>query len=163
MATDCELTTEEARELVDGWLADLPSRGEERFKLNEDGICSFDFGENRVVALEVPEGTPVVLVYGVVGDLPDDEMTRLRLYEQAMIRNTFQIATGGGALSALPEQGLLALCYLEPVERADAQHLADMLDLCQHYLGELRRDLLPTDQDGADDMPAMDRSAIIQG
>ena len=164
---------DDARDQVDGWLRDLGGDGEAALRLDDDGLCALSFGDNIAIAVEVPEGGEVVSIYAVLGPVPDDPETALDLLFGALESNLFQAATGGGALALEPENGLIVLCYLEEIARADADRLADLVAHCHETAVELRGALFPPEtengeqdeiQDGVPDALARPRNqTIIRG
>lgn len=123
--------------------------------LDPNGICALtatmESGEEVLVAIEVPEHDPVVLIYSIVGEVPDDAEGWAAVASLAMEKNLYQTATQGGALAILAEMRLLLLCYMRPLEGMQAAELARIYDTCVSLTPVLRQDVLG-------DLPPEERS-----
>ncbi len=98
--------------IVESWMEVISAQLKTELHLNEDGICSFQVGEDTVISLEVSQDYPLVNIYSTLISLPkDDYDLAVLMMARSLELNAFQAITRGGAIAAVPGEGLLIFCY----------------------------------------------------
>lgn len=127
--------------IVSAWLKDLSGVLGVEFKFNEEGICTFQAGDD-ILAIEVSGDFPIVYIYSSLLELPlEDKELAISLLARALELNSMQIATRGGSIALVPGGGLLIYCYSMPIEGADSEKFSSVLGAFFETLPGLKKQL----------------------
>lgn len=129
--------------IVEQWLADLSRSLGTDLSLDEEGLCSFQLDEERIITIEVPQDRAQVYLYTPLLALPsqDPELAG-NLMTKALALNAFQIASGGASIGLVPGQGLFVLSYLNPIDRVDSERFNQLLGLFLETATDLKKLLM---------------------
>lgn len=124
--------------LVNSWLKDISAALDIELLMNDEGICTFQVGEEMIV-IEISSDFPMVHFYSPLQSLPlEDKETTISLLVRALELNAFQILTRGGAIASAPGGGFLIFCYSLPIEGTDAEKFSTMLNAFFEILPEIK-------------------------
>lgn len=126
--------------IVEQWLVDLSRSLGTDLALDEEGLCSFQLDEERIITIEVPQDQPQVYLYTPLLALPSEDIERAKLLmTKALEFNAFQIASGGGAIGLVPGQGLFVLSYANPIAGVDSERFNQLLGLFMETAMDLKK------------------------
>lgn len=136
---------QEQIEIVNSWMKDISAAIELELRLDSEGACSFQIGD-EIIAIEVSEHYPMVHLYSILCPLPVDnpELTT-SLLTRALELNGFQILTRGGAIAAPTGGGMLIYCYSLPIEGTDSEKFSYILDMFFETVPEIKKLLTNSD------------------
>jgi Tir chaperone protein (CesT) family len=113
---------------VESWMKDLSIELGVELKLDQNGICSFQIGEDTAITIEISEDFPVVNIYSPLISLPiDNADSTALLMARALELNAFQALTHGGAIATTPGGGFLIFCQSTPIEGVDSKKFSAIL------------------------------------
>lgn len=122
---------------VEVWLKDLSASLKTEIALDDDGICSFQIEEGKIITLEVSSERSYVYLYSPLIALPiEDEKSASSLMMRSLELNAFQLETRGGTIALVPGRGLFVFCFTVPIEGTDS-------DIFNKTIGEF---LVTTDE-----------------
>lgn len=140
------MNRQEQIEQVDSWLKDLSTSLGVELKLDEEGTCALQIGEDIIIGLEVGYDFPMVYMYSPLMKLSsEDKDLAMSMMTRALELNAFQTATRGGAIGIAPGGGLLIFCYSTPIEGLDSAMFSGTLSGFYEAIPELRSLLSQTD------------------
>jgi Tir chaperone protein (CesT) family len=130
--------------MVDSWMKDLSGALGINLRLNQEGICTFQIGQD-VIAIEVSQDFPMVYLYSSLLSLPlENKEQTLFLLARALELNAFQILTRGGSIASAPGGGVLIYCYSVSIEETDSEKFSKILGAFFETLSELKKLLSQT-------------------
>jgi len=125
---------------VTAWLKDLSLALKTELSLDAEGCCTLQIDEEMVVTIEVSKDFPLVNIYSALITLPVDNIEEaFPLMAKALELNLFQSLTRGGAIAALPGEGLLIFCFSMPIEGANSEQFSQILGSFIETTVDLRR------------------------
>ncbi len=131
------------RDTVNHWLAALPATP--AVALDGDGICALQQDKDVLVMVEVPEGSPLCLLYSPV--MPEPEAAFLQEWlASAMALNLYGRPLGGCWLAYDRGNAVLVLCYNLPVDRTSSHEFANALQNLVASLKAARVALTPDEE-----------------
>ncbi|MBA3239581.1 MAG: CesT family type III secretion system chaperone [Parachlamydiaceae bacterium] len=134
--------TEEV-DTVKSWIKDLSVILKLELNLDSEGICSFQIGEDTVIILEVSHDFPMLHIYSPLVPFPKDDVDgSVLLMAKALELNAFQTLTRGGAIAAIPGEGMLIFCYTTPIEGGSSELLSKILGSFYETVVEIKEILL---------------------
>ncbi len=137
---------EEQIQIVNSWLQDLSSVLEVKLSLDNEGVCTFQIGEN-LISLEVSSDFPMVHIYSPLLALSaEDKDSNTALLVKALELNAFQVLTRGGAIAAVPGGGFLIYCYSIPIPNTNSEQFSSALETFFETIPEIKSLLIePSD------------------
>jgi hypothetical protein len=126
---------------VDEWLHDLSPLLGLDLKLDDEGMCTFQVGDD-VLVIEVSHDYPVVHLYHLLLPLPEDNDAKIALLTRAMELNAFQVFTRGGAIGTPPGGAFLIYSYLIPIEGTTSEQFSASLGAFYETFPELKKLIL---------------------
>ncbi len=123
---------------VESWMTDLSAALKVELHLDEEGICSFKIGEETVVTVEVSQDFPMVNIYSTLVTFPEDMDQATLMMAHSLELNAFQSLTRGGAIAAVPGEGILIFCYTTPTEGNNSETFSRILGGFIETVAELK-------------------------
>jgi hypothetical protein len=131
---------------VNSWLKEMSNVLGVALSLDEEGVCTFQIGQDTIIGIEVSMDYPMVHIYSPLISLPSDNQPLATLMAfRALEMNAFQALTRGGAIAIAPGGGPLFFCYSIPIEGTDLEKFNQILGGIYEILPEIKQVLLETD------------------
>jgi hypothetical protein len=127
--------------------------GAKELKPGDDRSCTLIF-DDLPVSLQYLETDGEILLYCVVGSIPEEEAARARLYGRLLEANYFFRGTGGGVLAADAASGLLGFFRREPAAALDNPGFLRLLEQYLNRAGYWRGECASLAQPPAAEAPA---------
>ena len=126
--------------LVRSWLKDISASLGVELILDDEGLCSFQIGDDTVITIEVSDNFPIVQLYSTLLPLPTDNVELMVMkMSKALELNAFQAVTRGGAIATVPGGGLLIFCYNTPIEGFDSESFSKILSSFFETVVEIKK------------------------
>jgi len=136
------LDTGENKKIVELWLKDLSASLGVELSLDDEGLCSFQADEERIITIEVPPELSQVYLYTPLVPLPNEDPERSNnLMTKALELNAFQIASGGASIALVPGMALFVLCYENAIEGVDSERFNHILGLFLETATDIKKAL----------------------
>jgi len=132
----------EASKIATSWISEISRAKSKDIKFDDDGICSILINEDITIVIEIAKDFPSLYLYGPLVSLPtDDTAASFLLLSRALELNAFQGLTRGGAIAAIPGEGVLIFCQTMPIESGSAELLIKVLSDCANTIEEIQAEL----------------------
>lgn len=126
--------------IVRSWIKDISATLGVELTLDEEGLCSFQVGEDAVVTIEVSDDFPMVYLYSPLLQLTmENDESMIVILSRALELNAFQAVTRGGSIAMVPGGGLLIFSYSTPIEGVDSETFSKILASFFETVGELKK------------------------
>lgn len=127
---------------VANWLNIISQKLEIQVALDEEGICSLQIGEERIV-LEVSRDYKTMNIFSFLIPLPDDDSDlKLSLMIKALEINAFSNITVGGALAVAPGYEFLIFTRFLKIKETSQIQFLEIFDSILERGPKLREMLL---------------------
>lgn len=137
------MQTEDKMKTVQLWMKDVSQSLGTELKLDDQGLCAFQVGDDTVIVIEVHED--MIHLYSPLMEFPEDATEATTLMIRALELNAFQSLTRGGAIAVPPGGGPLILCFSSPIEGMDSAIFSTILGGFFETISEVRDLLNKTD------------------
>lgn len=132
------------QELLDGFAKEA---GLTDLKPLDEGYCALFDGDDMAVQMQLDRNSGILAFFIEVGKI--EEQYRAKAYPYLLAANVLWIGTGGATLG-MNYEGVVMLCYSEPIEPMDVARMTRIMDNLIETAEDWEENLVAIQQDEAE-------------